>query len=215
MIKKNGQGSLKPLLFIVTLALFLYLPLKAEDKEYRDSKTFINAIKPKNNINSISFAPFEIKLFVNSEILYNPIKEYKPYSTILNFPPIKDKFYLNIKKNYHKQINLRRTENTLFIITLVTFATLNVADFYSANKALKFKCLKEANPLLRPLTKNTVLFATVKLGITAFNCHLLKKLYKKNKIMAWTVCIASNFVMGYIVINNFRLINKVQSKEFL
>lgn len=212
MTKKNRQGSLKAILLITTLALLFYLPLKAEDKDHKGDRILIKSVKPKNNMNDILFMSLELKSFENSELLNSVIKEQKPYSTRLSFPRILDESHPALKKDSHKRINPKPIESSLFTTSLVTFVALNAGDFYTTNKALKYKGLKEANPLLKPIAKNTLLFATVKFGVTAFNYYALKKLYKKDKKLAWAVSIASNFVMGYIIINNFRLIKKAQGK---
>lgn len=210
MTKKNRQGSLKAILLITTLALLFYLPLKAEDKDHNGDRILITSVKPTNNMNELSFMSLGLNSFENSEFLQNAIKEDKPYSTRLSFPRILDESYPALKKDSHKRINPNPIESSLFTTSLVTLVALNAGDFYTTNKALKYKGLKEANPLLSPLTKNTLAFATVKFGITAINYHLLKKLHKKNKKLAWVVSIASNFVMGYIIINNTRLMNNAQ-----
>lgn len=210
MTKKNRKGSLKAILLITTLALLFYLPLKAEDEDHNRDRILIKSVKPKNNMNDIFLMPLELKSFEYSELLQNAIIEYKSYSTRLSFTRILDESHPALKKDSHKRINPKPIENSLFTTSLVTLVALNAGDFYTTNKALKYKGLREANPLLRPFTKNTLVFATVKFGMTAINYHLLKKLHEKNKTLAWAVSIVSNFALGYIVINNIRLIKNAQ-----
>ncbi len=205
MTKKNRQRSLKAILLITTFALHFYLPLKAEDKDHMDDRILTKNIKSKNNMNDIFSRSLELKSFENSEFLQKTSKEYNPYSTRLSFSQIPDESYPALKR-----INPKPIENSLFTTSLVTLVALNVGDFYTTNKALKYKGMRELNPLLRPLTKNTLAFATVKFGITALNYHLLKKLYRKNKKLAWAVSIASNIVTGYVVISNTRLMKNAQ-----
>ena len=210
MTKKNRKGSLKAILLITTLALLFYLPLKAEDEDHNRDRILSKSVKPKNNMNDIFLMPLELKSSEYSELLQNAIIEYKSYSTRLSFTRILDESHPALKKDSHKRINPKPIENSLFTTSLVTLVALNAGDFYTTNKALKYKGFREANPLLRPFTKNTLVFATVKFGMTAINYHLLKKLHKKNKTLAWAVSIVSNFALGYIVINNMRLIKNAQ-----
>lgn len=215
MAKKNRQKSVKAILLITTLALLFYLPLKAEDEDHKGDRILIKSIKPENNTNELCFMSLGSKSFENSELFQNAIKEYKPYSSRLSFSRTLDESYPALKKDSHKRINPKSIENLLFTTSLATLVALNAGDFYTTKKALKYKGLKEANPLLGPLTKNTLVFATVKFGITAINYHLLKKLHRKNKKLAWAVSIVSNLVMGYIIINNTRLIKNAQRKELM
>jgi len=89
---------------------------------------------------------------------------------------------------------------------------LNVADYYSTIKALRYEGVGEANPLMKPFTKNKVLFAAVKLGLTACNVHFMRQLHKKNKGAAWAVSLLANFAMSYVVINNMKIIEQARSR---
>lgn len=69
------------------------------------------------------------------------------------------------------------------------------------------------NPqFLKPELQKPV-FAAVKIGWTVGNYILMKKLYKKNKKLAWIVGTISNVVLSYVVANNIRLINQVKKIE--
>ena len=214
MTKKNRQGSLKAILLITALALLFSLPMKAEDMDYRGDQILIKGIKPKNHMNDFSLMTSGLNSTENSEPLLSVIKGYKPYSTLLCFSRSNDESYPDLKKDSHKLTSSKPLEDSLFTASLVTLAALNAGDFFSTNKALKYKDLEEANPLLSPLTKNTLAFAAVKFGVTALDYYLLKKLYKKNKILAWAVSIALNIVMSYFVINNIRLIRYAQNNSY-
>ncbi len=120
MTKKNRQKSLKAILLITTVALLFYLPLKAEDKDHNGDQILIKSIKPKNNMNDLSFMSLGSKSFENSELLQNASKEYKPYSVRLSFPRILDESYPALKKDSHKRINPKPIENSLFTTSLVT-----------------------------------------------------------------------------------------------
>jgi len=209
--QKKGWESLRALFFITALALLFYIPSNAEDKREKDDKIFIKCIASKFSLYNINSVPIETYYLNNSYLLQKEIKEFRPYPIRLNFFLKGEKTSSILKKNFDNPNISKRTKKSLFEISVLTLTALNVADFYSTKKALNYEGLKEANPLLRPLVKNTFLFAAVKFGITAFDYYVLKKLYKKDKNLAWLVSITSNIVMGYIVIRNFRLIKRAQN----
>jgi hypothetical protein len=101
-------------------------------------------------------------------------------------------------------------QNSLYISSLITLTALNVADYFSTIQALKRKELEEANPAMKPITKNIYLFTAVKLGVAALDIYILKSLYKKNKPLAWVLSAAANFAMSYVVANNIKMIQSVQ-----
>ncbi len=98
--------------------------------------------------------------------------------------------------------------DSLFTSSLVTLTALNVADYFSTRQALKIPGLAEGNPFMKPFTKNALLFAGVKLGMTALDYVILKNVYKKNKVLGWAVSIAANVAMSYVVSNNIRLVQQ-------
>jgi hypothetical protein len=102
--------------------------------------------------------------------------------------------------------------NSLFTASLFTLTALNIADYVSTVKALRLPGLEEANPLMRPFSKNILLLSTVKLGISALDLYLLKNVYKKNKTLGWILSIAGNLALSYIVSQNFRKIRAVSGK---
>jgi len=107
---------------------------------------------------------------------------------------------------------LSRLESSLYTSSLVSLVALNVADYFSTVSALKYDGVEEANPLMKPFTKNNVLFAAVKLGLTAYNLHFMKKLHKKNKGLAWAVSLVANFAMTYVVAHNMRMIDQARAR---
>lgn len=111
---------------------------------------------------------------------------------------------------YEKLDRRERLEESLFNASAWTLIALNAADFISTRKALRYDCLVEGNPLMKPFTKNDLTFAAIKTGIALGNHFLMKTLYRQNKRTAWFVSLFSNFVMSYIVVNNFRMIRKAQ-----
>ena len=132
--------------------------------------------------------PFEPQPFVLSEAVTAPARE-KP----IQAPP-----------------RISRIQNSLYTSSLITLTALNVADYLTTVKALKHKELAETNPAMQPIAKNIYIFTAVKLGVAALDIYILKKLYKKNKPLAWVLSVAANFAMSYVVANNIRMINSVQ-----
>jgi hypothetical protein len=103
-----------------------------------------------------------------------------------------------------------RTERAFFTANLVTMAALNVADYISTSRALKCAGLREGNPLMKPFVKSPAVFAAVKIGTTALSVWGMNSLWKKNKPFAWVLTTASNFMLSYVVANNFRLIQRAK-----
>ena len=129
-------------------------------------------------------------------------------------PIIPDKPQIKIKPNpdYQKRLKRERFEKTLYNMTLVTSAALNIADYFSTREALRHEELAESNPIMKPFVKNDFTFAAAKFGLLTFNYFLMKKLHKKNKTLAWVLTTANNLILSYIVVNNFKLINEIQGK---
>lgn len=107
---------------------------------------------------------------------------------------------------------LGKTENTLFTSSLVTFAVLNVADYFSTRQALKYPGIQEANPFMEPFVKSPYVFAAIKLGSTVLGYYSMKKLFKKDKKIAWALSLVSNFVLSYVFVKNLQSIHKAQVK---
>ena len=112
-----------------------------------------------------------------------------------------------IRKRTPKKSN--QLGNSLYTASLLTLTALNIADYVSTVKAIQLPGLEEGNPIMRPFTRNILLFSAVKLGITALDFYLLKNIYKKNKTLGWVLSIAGNFAMSYVVSNNIRKIQSV------
>lgn len=102
-----------------------------------------------------------------------------------------------------------QTGNSLYTASLLTLTALNLADYISTVKAIQLPGLEEGNPILRPFTRNILLFSAVKLGITALDFYLLKNIYKNNKTLGWVLSIVGNIAMSYVVSNNLRKIRSV------
>lgn len=102
-----------------------------------------------------------------------------------------------------------RIGNSLYTASLLTLTALNIADYFSTIKALKLPGLQEGNPIMRPFTKNILLFSAVKLGVASLDYYLLRNIYKKNKTLGWALSIVGNVVMSWVVSSNFRKIRSV------
>ena len=100
-----------------------------------------------------------------------------------------------------------------FSSSLIYNVGLNIADYLSTTEAIKHEGLVESNPLAALYVKSPAVFTAVKIGWTVGNYILMKKLYKKNKKLAWIVGTISNVVLSYVVANNIRLISQVKKLE--
>ncbi len=105
-----------------------------------------------------------------------------------------------------------RLEKGFFTASLVVMTALNVADYISTRQALKYPGLSEGNPLMKPFTKNAVLFAAVKGGITVLSVWGMKSLFKRDKTTAWVMTTISNFLLSYVVANNMRLVSRMRPR---
>ncbi|MFQ6069085.1 MAG: DUF5658 family protein [Candidatus Aminicenantales bacterium] len=110
-----------------------------------------------------------------------------------------------ILKNHLRAQSLNKG---LYTGSLVMLLGLNIADYLTTREALKYSGLKEGNPLLAGMAKNPAIFAVAKIGIGVTSFYVMKKMYKKNKELAWIVSLAANFALSYVVYNNLRLINQ-------
>jgi hypothetical protein len=100
----------------------------------------------------------------------------------------------------------------MFDANLLAMVALNIADYLSTTEAMKYPGLAEGNPLMKPFVKSPAAFAAVKIGITAATYISFKSMYKTNKPMAWILSTAANFVLGYAVSNNYRLIGMAKGR---
>ena len=106
-----------------------------------------------------------------------------------------------------------KLESTVFNANLLYMTVLNVADYFTTRAALKYDGMVEANPLMRPFVKSDMVFAAAKMGLTVSNYFIMKRLFQKNKPLAWVVSIATNAVMSYVVVNNLQRIQSAQPRS--
>ena len=191
-------------------AWFLCLPLMAEEKTSEKSSYSNRELKGGSFI--IDTSPFplesESKISVESFNLVNT--EIRDLKKSLNFDLKRININPDPSPHLNKHIKMNRVENSLYTTFLITHAILNAADYVTTVKGLKYESLQEGNPLMKPFIKNPYIFAAVKVGITALNFYLMKKLYKKNKTQAWIVNAISNFIAFYLVANNVKMIRRAQ-----
>lgn len=105
-----------------------------------------------------------------------------------------------------------KSGKALFDANLVLMVGLNIADYISTRKALKYPGLTETNPLMKPFVKNPTTFAAIKFGTTALSYWSMKAIFKRNKTVAWVMTTASNVLLSYVVANNMRLIQGARAR---
>lgn len=108
-------------------------------------------------------------------------------------------------------IRLSSAGDTLFGVSLLSMAALNVADFLSTKECLKYPGLSEGNPLMKSFVKDPYVFAAAKVAFTAFSYWNMKHLYKKSKPLGWAASIAANLALAYVVSNNYRLLGQAKA----
>lgn len=145
-----------------------------------------------------------------SQVNYLDLMSPKPITPVKNEPEKTEQIY-EPHKYLKRNLKYGKVERAFFTSSLVVLATLNIADYFSTKEALKYPGLSEGNPVMKPLVKNSTVFAAVKIGSTALTYFALQNLYKRDKKWGWVVGTALNFALSYVVMNNFRLINKAKS----
>jgi hypothetical protein len=192
---------------IIITVLFLFLPsfLKAEGNESESRKDTKD--KDKNIV--LHLTPLENHSLISFESIQFIETGDNPQKIKLYFSPKKIDSQLKTRK--FSPIKYNDSQCPFYTTSLITLTCLNIADYYTTVKALKYEHLKESNPVMRPFTKNTFLYSTVKLGLTVYNYYFLKKLYQSNKKLAWAVSIVANFALTYVVASNIRMIDEAQN----
>lgn len=192
----NDKQRLKQKGFLATfsLSIFLWLSFPGFAADYKADNL---------ELETIAFRLASLPVFtLTNKTLYAP-NQY--FSSLQKKEEITPQILTGVPKS-------KRMGNSLFTASLLTLTALNIADYISTVQALQLPGLKEGNPIMRPFTKNILLFSAVKIGLTALDFCLLKNIYKKNKTLGWVLSIAGNFAMSYIVSNNIRKIQAVTRK---
>ncbi len=107
----------------------------------------------------------------------------------------------------------RTAESSLFATSLISFAALNVADYFLTREALKYPETIETNPVLRPIVKNAATFALFKAGFVVLNTFGLAGLHRSDKPMAWVLSLATNVLVGLAVSHNLSQLEKVRTRQ--
>lgn len=211
MARKERHSKIKAILLIsMIFTWFICLPIMAEEKISKKFSYSNEGLKGQSFIIDTSPVPLESESKISQESFKLMNTEIRGLKKRLNFDPKRINISPDPSRRLNKFFKMRRIENSLYTTSLITLAILNVADYVTTVKGLKYESLQEGNPLMKPFIKNPYLFATVKVGITALNFYLMKKLHKKNKTQAWIVSTISNVVIFYLVANNIKMIRRAQ-----
>jgi hypothetical protein len=89
-----------------------------------------------------------------------------------------------------------RTENALFVGTIVSLVGLHIADYLATRDVLKTLGPEELNPLAKAFSKNGLALVAFKLGTTYLNVAGLRGIHRANKPMAWALSLVSNFLVS-------------------
>lgn len=197
MNKKKIKGIL---ISILALGLLSFLPLQADYKE-----ALANSVT-----NIVNTEIFSEKMIFFQNLSPQPSRGEKVSGIPpTNLIPESIEFSPVVYGYVEQKIKIRgKIENSLFTTSLLTFAALNVADYFSTREALKCPGFRERNPLIKPFVKNPFAFAAVKLSLSAFSYYNIKSIYKKDKKLAWILSAVSNIIVSYAVLNNIQQIRK-------
>ncbi len=209
-MKKRAAHNLFIFLLILVLGAFLNPSVRGGEKPVEDNSSPIASSHSQGTTIETEVTPL-MTSFINPDLLLFIQEEIFPKKEI-NLAYHNARLNPDLFRPTETLPGLKRLENTLYTSSVISLVALNVADYFSTVKALKYEGVGEANPLMKPFTKNKVLFAAVKLGLTAYNVHVMRKLHKKNKGLAWAVSLLANFTMSYVVINNMKIIDRARSR---
>lgn len=199
-----------PLIFllIIVTGIFLNSSVRGEEKPFENNSSPV-FIRDGQGISFQTEVTPLMTSFINSDLLQF-IQEEKFPKKEVNIAYQNTRLNPDFFRPTEKLKGIKLIESTLYTSTLVSLVALNVADYYSTLTALKYEGVGEANPLMKPFTKNKWLFAAVKFGLTAYNIHFMRKLHKKNKGLAWAVSLFANLAMSYVVVNNMKIIDQAR-----
>jgi hypothetical protein len=192
---KKPDNTILALVIIAVMAFILPSGLQADTE---DSKTIAGKNKKAETTSGINAAAFTLIH-----------KDFLPKASSATLIPDKPRINPEPNPYYQRRLKRERFEKTLYNMTLVTSAALNIADYLSTREALRHEGLAEGNPIMKPFVKNDLAFAAAKFGLLTVNYFLMKKLHKKNKTLAWVLTVANNFVMSYVLVNNLKLIREI------
>lgn len=210
-MEKKGFYRSDPIVLASFLVVLFTLPLMGGENSPQNDSPFMEEANSQALAALTHLTPLVPHSFLDSE-LHRLIQEKAHVREELNLA-VKifdsNSYFQRYAKSKSRSDHI---ENSLYTTSLVTLAALNAADYFTTMKALDYEGLREANPFMKPFTKNAALFAAVKVGLTAYHLHFMKNLYRKDKRLAWAVSLMANFVLSYIVANNLRMIDKAQGR---
>lgn len=210
-MEKRGFHRLNDIVLASFLVVLFTLPLMGGENSPQNDSPFMEEANSQALAALTHLTPLVPHSFLDSE-LQRLIQEKAHVREELNLA-VKIFDSNSYFQRYAKsKARSNHIENSLYTTSLVTLTALNVADYFTTMKALDYEGLREANPLMKPFTKNAALFAVVKVGLTVYHLHFMKNLYRKDKRLAWAVSLMANFVLSYIVANNLRMIDKAQGR---
>ncbi len=209
-MEKRAAHNLFIFFLILVLGAFLNPSVRGAEKPVEGSSSPIASSHSQDFTIETEVTPL-MTSFINSDLLLFIQEENFPKKEI-NLAYKNARLNPDLFRPTEKLTGLKLLESTLYTSSIVSLVALNVADYYSTVTALKYDGVGEANPLMKPFTKNKVLFAAVKLGLTAYNVHFMRKLHKKNKGLAWAVSLLANFALSYVVVNNMKIIDRARSR---
>jgi len=224
IFKKILRGS-----FIVIMISLITSPyLLAQNNESKTNPATDKKISNKSAIDTSSFSLFvnnnKLKIIpagdkkisnksaINTSLFTLENRESITNKNSSDLSPETLQIKQNVHQYYQRRLKLEKIEKSFFTASLVSLLALNVADYISTKKALKYEGVFEGNPFLKPFANNDLAFLAVKAGLTVGNHFLMKKLYKTNKPLAWVISIAGNFFMSYVVVNNFKIIQNMNRR---
>jgi len=103
-------------------------------------------------------------------------------------------------------------ESGLFTASLVSFAAMNVADYFLTREAMTYPGMSETNPLLRPIVKSDITFALYKASYIVLNSYFLSRLHGNDKPLAWALSLASNLLVSLAVSHNLGQLDRVKGR---
>ena len=210
---KGGNKILSKCLTLYIFILFtlLILPLKAEDEKFGSNKEQGKDSKKKNNTIIKAFSIYSAnKSLINFKLSKSAKNKDKNRKIKFNLEQNKTYSFSSSSKLVIRPNKSQKVEQSLFTTSLITLLALNTADYFLTIKALKYKDLKERNPIVKPFVKRPPLYLFLKLSANVLYYHSMRNLHKKHKGLAWLVSAIANFALSYIVVNNIRQINKAK-----
>lgn len=217
MKKSFSKRNLALTLALLSFTAFMILPLYGESDRFNANEKFTLSEKyvkeEKPSFHHHQQVALEKK---NSEDDFKlderGTKERFPDVDSLNLRLRKEQLPEDVSRMIIRYVRAEKIKKSLFNASLVSLIGLHAADYFSTTEALKYSGLKEANPVLRPVVKNSVVFAALKLGYAIWQHNYLKKLYRQNRELAWVVTAVANVGLSIVVAHNLKMIQEKRAR---